>query len=633
MAILARRYQIKNIMKTVLTICCFFVLIINSYGQRMQYLKQGNAFYTEGEYVKAIEQYEKLWSSKAGAKLLGVDAKMNLANAYRIMDQPFKAKDLYQEVMQYGDDRISVYLEYGKVLMSLGRYDEAVEQFKLYAEKDASSTEPAELIERARNIETIQPLYVQVEVSNQTEVNKEGTRQVGISYYGDGVVFASDELDSRGEDLRNKSYLNMRVSGVDLDGNLKKSEKFSPSLNSDERHDGPAAFSRDGLNIYYSQSVTTRDGKNVVQIWSSSYRNGSWTTPRALEFMSQGSNYTHPSLSADGRTLYFASDMKGTFGGLDIWMSRYESGSWTYPINLGKDINTSKDDAWPFIHPDGDLFFSSKGHPGYGSYDIFRTRPLGNGVDWLPIENLGQPFNTSFNDVSFIMSDDQTQGFFATNKNKSYDIVKYVLANAEPQKLPVEVKPRTSPMLISDRRHPVLVDTDIPPRPEGMTDEEYIDYIAAKVDSGQVVLPTPDRINNPDNPLSVDNPLINPTASTSTTPTTTPEDPKGKQGVNSVYQDGGEEEELVLIVVLKVMDVANSRPLSDATVTVRNKFTQAQEDFPVNERGEVQVTLQPDQKYLLIGNAEGYQESSLPVSTMGVVNSDRVQANLPLAKQ
>lgn len=618
-------------MKVVLLICSLLLLSINSYAQRMQFLKQGNAFYEEGEYIKAIEQYEKLWSSKAGAKLLGVDAKMNLANAYRVMDQPFKAKDLYQEVMQYGGDRISVYLEYGKVLMALGRYDEAIEQFKVYAQKDETSTEPAELIERARNIETLEPLYAQVDVLDQTEVNQENTRQVGITYYGDGVVFASDELDSRAEGFRSKSYLNMRVSGVNLEGNLKASEKFSPSLNSDERHDGPATFSRDGLHVFYSQSATTRDGKNVLQIWSASYRNGKWSEPRPLEFMSQGSNYTHPSLSADGRTLYFASDVKGSFGGLDVWMSNYESGSWTYPINLGKDINTSKDDAWPFIHPDGDLYFSSKGHPGYGSYDVFRTRPLGNGVDWLPIENLGQPFNSSFNDVSFILSDDQTQGFFASNRSKSYMITKYEIANAEPQKLPAEIKPRTSPMVISERRHPVLVDTDLPKRPKGMNDEQYIDYLAKEAEDGRVVLPTPDgtpTVDNPD-PLPTENPENNPIASENNDP-----DPgntsKNNPGVNSVYVD---KDNLVLVVVLKVTDVANSRPLAGAKVIVRNKFTQAQEEFLVDERGEVEVSLKPDQKYNLIGVSEGYQESSLPVSTMGVVNSDRVQANLPLAKQ
>lgn len=634
MAILARRYQIKIIMKVILIICALLLWSMNSSAQRMQYLKQGNAFYVEGEYIKAIDQYEKLWSSKAGAKLLGVDAKMNLANAYRVMDQPFKAKDLYQEVMRYGDDRISIYLEYGKVLMSLGRYDEAIEQFKLYAEKDETATEPAELIERARNIETIEPLYAQVTMIEQTAINQAETRQVGVTYYGDGVVFSSDELDSRGEGFRSKSYLNLRVSGVnEEDGKLKASEKFYPELNSEERHDGPATFSRDGMHVFYSQSTTTRDGKTVLQIWASSYRKGGWTEARPLEFMSQGSNYTHPSLSADGRTLYFASDMKGSFGGLDIWMSNYESESWTYPINLGKDVNTSKDDAWPFIHPDGDLYFSSKGHPGYGSYDIFRTRPLGNGVDWLTIENLGQPFNSSFNDVSFILSDDQTQGFFSSNRNKSYDILGYEIVNAERQKLPDEVNPRTSPLVISGRRHPVLVDKRVPARPIGMDDDEYIEYLAQKVKDGTYKPTKTDGTDNGEDPLPSENPENqgeNPVA------TNDPNDPgtvKTGPGVIPTYIKSEPKEDLVLVVVLKVMDVANSRPLANAKVIVRNKFTQVQEELTVNTQGEVEVTLEPDQKYTLIGVSEGYQDSSLPVSTMGVVNSDRVQKNLPLAKQ
>jgi hypothetical protein len=623
-------------MRIVLIISALLLWSMNSYAQRMQYLKQGNAFYEEGEYAKSIEQYEKLWSSKAGAKLLGVDAKMNLANAYRVMDQPFKAKDLYQEVMRYGDDRISIYLEYGKVLMALGRYDEAIEQFKLYAQKDETSTEPAELIERARNIETIKPLFPQVNAVAQTGINQEETRQVGITYYGDGVVFASDELDDRTGDFRSKSYLNLRVAGADVNGNLKTSEKFSAEqLNGNDRHDGPATFSRDGRQVFYSVSTEARDGKTVLQLWSSSYRNGNWTAPRPLEFMSQGSNYTHPSLSADGRTLYFASDMKGSFGGLDVWMSNYQSGSWTYPINLGKDINTDKDDAWPYIHPDGDLYFSSKGHPGYGSYDIFRTRPLGNGVDWLPIENLGQPFNSSFNDVSFILSDDQTQGFFATNRDKSYNIMRYEIVGAEQQKLPPEVPQRASPTeVITERPHPVILD-NIPPRPAGMPDDIYIAYLDSLVTIGEVDLPRPASSILEDDPLPVVDPGDSPTATTGGQPTVD-DASRDDVGVSSVYTDNPDAEapeDIELTVVLKVMDVANSRPLSNAIVVVRNKFTQEQKEYAVNERGEVAVVLEPFQKYSLIGRSEGYEESSLPVSTMDAVNSDRIQANLPLAKQ
>jgi len=614
-------------MRIIILVFSILLTVSNIHAQRIQHLKKGNAFYKEKDYTNAVVEYEKLWSSTAGAKLLGVDAKMNLANSYRIMDYPFKAKELYQQVMNYGDDRQSIYLEYGKVLMSLGRYDEAIKQFEIYAQKNPESTEPTALIQQCRDIENIEPLFANVEVLNQEMVNDSATRQIGITYYGDGVVFASDELGEDMGDMRTRGFLNMRVSGVDAEGNLKRSEKFTQSLNSSERHDGPAAFSRDGLHVFYSQSVPNREGGTVLQIWTSSFRDGRWIEARPLEFLMQGSNFTHPTLSADGRTLYFASDMKGTFGGLDIWMSNYEDNSWTYPINLGKDINTEKDDAWPYIHPDGDLYFSSKGHPGFGGYDVFRTRPLGNGVDWLPIENLGQPFNSSFSDVSFIMSDDQTQGFLSSNREKSYDVFKFVIVNAEKQMLPEGILPRKS-MGISEIEHPVTL-SNIPERPNGMTDDQYVDYLAELAGNGKIDLPKADEPNR--NPSTTTTTTTNPDNPSTTTTTTTPTNPDSQ--TPDYEPTPTPSENIVLAVVLKVMDVANSRPLGDAKVVVKNKFTQEEEILDVNPQGEVEVSLDPDQKYTISGQCAGYKESSLPVSTMGVVASDRVQANLPMEKE
>lgn len=618
-------------MRIIILVFSILLTVSNIRAQRIQHLKKGNAFYQEKDYNNAVVEYEKLWKSTAGAKLLGVDGRMNLANSYRLMDYPFKAKELYQQVMRYGDDRQSIYLEYGKVLMSLGRYDEAIKQFQLYAQKNPESTEPAALIKQCKDIENIQPLFANVEVLNQGLVNDSATRQIGITYYGDGVVFASDELGEDIGEMRTRGFLNMRVSGVDAEGNLKRSEKFTESLNSNERHDGPAAFSRDGLHIFYSKSVASREGGTVLQIWTSSFRDGRWTEARPLAFLMQGSNFTHPTLSADGRTLYFASDMKGTFGGLDIWMSNYEDNSWTYPINLGKDINTAKDDAWPYIHPDGDLYFSSKGHPGFGGYDIFRTRPLGNGVDWLPIENLGQPFNSSFSDVSFIMSDDQTQGFLSSNRSKSYDVFKFVIIGAEKQILPEGISPRKS-IGISEIAHPASL-SDIPDRPAGMTDDEYITYLSELAGDGKFDLP--DANDSKKNTNTNTNTSGTTTTSTTGTgnPSTNPTPTNPDNSPPNYEPTPTPSEDIVLAVVLKVMDVANSRPLGEAKVVVKNNFTQAEELLEVDAQGEVEVRLDPDQKYTISGQCTGYKESSLPVSTMGVLASDRVQANLPMEKE
>jgi tetratricopeptide (TPR) repeat protein len=608
-----------------------FVLfsVSNIYAQKIKHLKKGNSFYKEKDYSNAVAEYETLWLSSAGVKLLGVDAKMNLADCYRIMDYPFKAQKLYKQIMRYADDRMTVYLEYGKVLMSLGKYDEAINQFEIYAEKNIKSLEPAKLIQQCRDIENIEPLFSGVDVAFQPAVNDSSTRQIGITYYGDAVVFTSDELSEEMGDLRAKNFLNLRACGLDSEGNLKQSDKFSHSLNGHERHDGPATFSRDGVKIFYSQSVKTREGGTALQIWKSFFREGKWSDATPLPFLLLGANFTHPTLSANGKTLYFASDMKGSLGGLDIWVTHYEEGRWTNPQNLGSDINTEKDDAWPFIHPDGDLYFSSKGHPGFGGFDVFRTRPLGNGVDWLPIENLGMPFNSSFSDISFIMSDDQTQGFLSSNRSKSYDIFRYVIKNAEKQTLPDDIEPRKSTGL-SEIGHETVLDTDFPEQPEEMTDVEYVEFLKKLNEEGKLELPNANADHVDVNSSAYHSNTESETNSENSS--TSSETNSSSSETNNSSADN-KSSGVILTVILKVMDVANSRPLSESKVVVKNKFTQKEEVISANDKGEIEVFLQADQKYNLIGQCEGYKESSLPVSTMGVTSSDKAQANLPLEKE
>lgn len=609
-------------MRIIILVLGVLLFVSNIHAQRIQHLKKGNAFYKEKDYANAVIEYEKLWTSTSGAKLLGVDAKMNLAECYRVMEHPFKAQEVYNQVLRYADERPSVYLDYGKVLMSLGQYQAAVKQFEIYAEKFPSSEEPKKLIKQCRDIEEIQPLFLNVNLAEQKAVNDTTSRQMGITYYGDAVVFASDEIGEELGDLRTRGYLDMRASGFDAEGNLKLSEKFTHSLNDPNRHDGPATFTRDGVQIIYSQSVTNREGASFLQLWTAFFKNGKWSEPKPLPFLMQGSNATHPSLSADGRTLYFASDMKGTLGGLDIWEVHFENGNWTNPKNLGKDINTAEDDAWPFIHPDGDLYFSSKGHPGFGNYDIFRTRPLGNGTDWLPIENLGRPFNSSFSDISFIMSDDQTEGFLASNRTKSYDLFKYIIVGAEKQTLHADIAPRKSTGL-SEIAHPAVLDANFPVQPNDMSDEDYVEHLRELAEEGKLKLPTGETPKHENNPKNTNTDVVNTSTTNNATNNTS------VVAENTTTTTSGE---IILAVVLKIMDVANSRPLSNAQVVVRNKFTQKETVLTVNELGEVEVKLEPDQKYTLVGQCQGYKESSLPVSTMGVTSSDRVQANMPMEK-
>ena len=223
------------------------------------------------------------------------------------------------------------------------------------------------------------------------------------------------------------------------------------------------------------------------------------------------------------------------------------------------------------------------------------------------------------------MADDQTSGFMSSNRSKSYDIFKYSLKDAERQTLPDDIGPRKSTGM-SEVGHEAVLDAEFPEQPDEMTDVEYVEYLKRLNEEGKLDLPNanPDHVdtqnyidkvtleqekNKQNNTETVDNSNTTVAAETNTS------------------------SKVVLTVILKVMDVANSRPLSDARVLVKNKFTQEEKIVEANERGEVEVLLEADQKYSLIGQCVGYKESKLPVSTMGVTDSDRAQANLPLAQE
>lgn len=160
------------------------------------------------------------------------------------------------------------------------------------------------------------------------------------------------------------------------------------------------------------------DGYGNCDLYLSDYRNGAWSRPTNLGPPVNTPYWdSHPSLSANGRWLFFSSNRPGGQGEADIWVSsRRNDGSWTAPVNLGSVVNTPLEDRFPFFHPDGKtLYFSSEGHPGMGGLDIFRTELDSAGI-WQPPQNLGYPINNSGDDTGFYVEADGRRGFFAASE-------------------------------------------------------------------------------------------------------------------------------------------------------------------------------------------------------------------------
>lgn len=235
-------------------------------------------------------------------------------------------------------------------------------------------------------------------------------------------------------------------------------------------NEGGASVTIDNKHLYYT--VVEQDGN--YDIYYSDFVNGEWKQPKSVgNLVNNAESWdSQPSISADGKTLYFASTRPGGFGGTDIWKTEKEGGVWKAPVNLGRNINTEGDEKSPFLHWDSKtLYFSSgdnqtayTGHMNLGGFDIFYAK-LDSTGKWMNPKNIGYPINTEGNDVGFFVSSDGKDGYFASNDNnktKGKSVGGYDLFYFE---LPQNVRPDEVAIIKgsvkSDNGKPVVADVEL----------------------------------------------------------------------------------------------------------------------------------------------------------------------------
>ncbi|QKG52137.1 OmpA family protein [Hymenobacter sp. BRD67] len=210
----------------------------------------------------------------------------------------------------------------------------------------------------------------------------------------------------RNPELRGQENEDVLISAVDAEGKFGVPQSISPVINSRE-NEGAATISGDGKTLVFT-SCGRAGGVGDCDLYISHRRGNQWTAPRNLGLLVNSKNWdSQPSLSADGRTLYFASNRGGGLGGFDIYVSTIgDDDAWGPARNVGAPINTSRDDLAPFIHASGTtLYYSSTGLVGLGNADIFRSEQDDKG-QWSPPRNLGYPLNTFASEASIFISSD-----------------------------------------------------------------------------------------------------------------------------------------------------------------------------------------------------------------------------------
>jgi outer membrane protein OmpA-like peptidoglycan-associated protein/tetratricopeptide (TPR) repeat protein len=390
-----------------------------------QSVKKADKRVTFYEYAVAIPMLEKIIEKNGEGK---EEAMVMLADCYRSVNNEQKATELYAQIMEFDHiDPINHYY-YGQTLRTLGRYDEAKEQFLLYAELVPDDPRGALFAAYSDEIQNWIKKDDAYEIHHIASINSENADFSPI-IFDDGVVFSSDRklkkylnptYDWTGEPYLNFFYAKADTNAPVYDPSYFEAEGFSSKLN-DLYHDGTAVLNSTGDVIYFTRTEkekVARDNDNLVtnklKLFSSEFTDGKWSKPVELDLNNEAYSVGHPALSPDDQMLYFVSDMPGGIGGTDLYVSKWTGDGWGEPKNLGTTINTFENEMFPYIHEDGTLYFASSGHLGYGGLDIFRsTRENGT---WSEPINMMAPMNSSYDDFGLAFMPGTSVGLFSSDR-------------------------------------------------------------------------------------------------------------------------------------------------------------------------------------------------------------------------
>lgn len=390
--------------------------------------KKGVKNYDKMAYHNAIDKFEAYLKKKDEP----ADAKIKLANAYRLVNDIPNAEKWFSKIVLLPESEPINMFYYAKMLMGMGKYDEAKIWFNKYLDKVPDDFVAEMLLVSCNSVDQFKKDTTLFTIK-EAEIPEISTA-FGQVPYGDGIMFTADKVSFKNSTTANwtgRSYLDIYFSQKDQNGKWLSPMLLKGNVNG-QYHEGPACFNKAGNVVYFTRSnytkkklVKSSKSENNLKLFRAELVGDKWTNVTEMPFNSDEYSCGHPSLAADDKTLYFISDMPGGMGGTDIYKTAFENGSWTKPENLGNEINTSGNEMFPYIHSDGTFYFSSDAHNNLGGLDVFMS--FCDGKKWLQVENLNYPLNTSKDDFAFVLNEDSKTGYISSNRgegDKIYEITK-----------------------------------------------------------------------------------------------------------------------------------------------------------------------------------------------------------------
>lgn len=395
----------------ILFILASFLLISScKYSEK---IRDGQTAFERKQYAEAVRLFGKEFDKKSGEDK--AETAFFIGSSYLQINESEKAAKWFKKAWDLGYGAPAMY-KYARTLKQLERYEEAATAFRTYGR------ETGEVVQMRTEVRACEQAaqWLANAPDNEFQIEKHAFNTPVSDYapmfYDGKIIFTSDRNTAEGEDI-------YKWTGKDFSDifTLNKDGNVNPFLElNSEYNEGTPTFNSTGTTVYFTRCGSAKkEGTDYCKIYfSRKNKEGKWAKPKICSFVEGKGNYAHPYLTDGGKTLYFSSDVNG-LGGADIFKVVSIDGEWSRPNNLGKAVNTRKDEKFPFRYNDT-LYFASDGHEGMGGLDIFKAVKVRG--TWRDTENLRAPVNSGEDDFGFILrektddSERQIEGYLTSTR-------------------------------------------------------------------------------------------------------------------------------------------------------------------------------------------------------------------------
>jgi len=406
----------KTIRLTILLVFSSVVIL----AQNSQ-TKVADKLFKELSYAKAVKEYKKDAGEKTSKHVL-----QRIGDSYYYMANLKESYVWYAKLdKNYKITSPEYMFRYAQTLRAIGNYTDSALWMKKFNGAKQNDIRGKDFVENEEKLSLLETPNEGINIKNVESINTKES-DFGVTIYNSQLLYSSSAISKRYVERKhtwnNKNFLDVFTKEITNIDKKEDRKEFSKGLNT-KYHESSLTFSPDNKTVYFTRNnfnngnyKEDENGVNNLKIYRAEWKNGEWKNAKELPFSSDDYSIGHPTLTKDGKRLYFTSDMPGTIGQTDIfYVAVNGDGTYGDVQNLGIKVNTEGREMFPYISDDNTLYFSSDGHFGLGGLDIFSSK-IEDNIAQEP-KNLGTPLNSKLDDFSFVIDATNQNGYLSSNRD------------------------------------------------------------------------------------------------------------------------------------------------------------------------------------------------------------------------